>query len=771
MPGVADMLAEGVRHHRAGELLAAEALYRQALRAEPANIDALHLLGLIAQRTDRLELALELIGKAVALNPAFANAQRSLGRALLAHGKRKLAIDHFQRAVALAPDFVEARIDLGYALVAERQIAEAVTQFEQAVALRPQSAETHAGHGNALHAAGKLDAAIESYRRALALDPSLVAAQVNLGSVLRDAGRHVEAIECFRRGLTLSPDLAATHNNLANSLRELGRTDEAIASYRRALALREDYAMGHTNLGSALTNLGRHEEALGHHRRAVELDPDLAEAQANYALAIQATGRLAEAAPYHERALALDPNIAKSQLGYCMAQLRVLYNDEAEIDERRAAYAAALTRLVTSDIRDPRGMAEAVGGNLPFYLAYQGRNDCDLQRMHGELACRVTAQFWPPAPMAPPAAPDEPIRVGFVSGFFWLHSVWKMPLKGWMSQLDRKRFRVFGYHTQPRRDAETRFAASQCERFVQGAMPLAHWRERILADRPHVLIYPEIGMDTVTAQLAAQRLAAVQCTSWGHPDTSGFPTIDYYLSSALMEPPDADAHYCERLVRLPNLSIYYEPVAVPAVAIERAALGLRANATVYWCGQSLFKYLPQHDEVFARIAEQAGDCQFVFLEFAREASVTGQFRRRVERAFAARGLDYQKHCLWLPPLPTPRYIAAMGRCDVFLDSVGWSGCNSAFESLEHNLPIVTCAGPLMRGRHSTALLAMMGIAETVAATVDAYVAIAIRLAQEPEFRERMRQAMRANKHRVYRDRAPIAALEEFLERVARKPTR
>ena len=117
-------------------------------------------------------------------------------------------------------------------------------------------------------------------------------------------------------------------------------------------------------------------------------------------------------------------------------------------------------------------------------------------------------------------------------------------------------------------------------------------------------------MDPVSCQLAAQRLAPVECNSWGHPDTSGFPTLDYFLSSELMEPPDAQDHYTEQLVRLANLSVYYEPLDVEPVSVSRADLGLRSTETVFWCGQSLFKYPPQFDHLFPRIAGEVGDCQF-----------------------------------------------------------------------------------------------------------------------------------------------------------------
>ena len=264
----------------------------------------------------------------------------------------------------------------------------------------------------------------------------------------------------------------------------------------------------------------------------------------------------------------------------------------------------------------------------PFYLAYQGYNDRDLQAAYGTLLCRIMAKHYPPAALARFPKAGEPVRVGIVSGFFRQHSNWKLPIKGWLSQLDRRRFRIYAYHTGVLKDAETDAAMAMCDRFVQGPLSIDDWRREILADAPHVLIYPEAFMDGVAAALATQRLAAVQCNSWGHPDTSGFPTLDYYLSSDLMEPPDGLDHYTERLVRLPNLSVYCEPIDPPSVATARQDLGLRSTATVYWCGQSLYKYLPQFDEVFPRIARAAGDCQFVFIEYQKRTRVTDIFRQR-----------------------------------------------------------------------------------------------------------------------------------------------
>src|SRR6185503_5187249 len=122
---------------------------------------------------------------------------------------------------------------------------------------------------------------------------------------------------------------------------------------------------------------------------------------------------------------------------------------------------------------------------------------------------------------------------------------------------------------------------------------LEDWNRGILADLPHVIIYPEIGIDSTAAQLAKLRLAPVQCTSWGHPTTSGYPTIDYFLSAERMEPVDGVQHYTEKLVLLPDLSIFYEPPEIQPLVMSRKELGLQPEACVYWCCQSPFKYLPQ----------------------------------------------------------------------------------------------------------------------------------------------------------------------------------
>jgi protein O-GlcNAc transferase len=117
-----------------------------------------------------------------------------------------------------------------------------------------------------------------------------------------------------------------------------------------------------------------------------------------------------------------------------------------------------------------------------------------------------------------------------------------------------------------------------------------------------------------------------------------------------------------------------------------------------------------------------------------------------------------------------RFAAASGQCDIMLDSIGWSGGNTTLEAMAQDLPVVTFEGDLMRGRVSAGMLRMIGMAETVAGTIDDYVALAIRIARDPEWRASLKMRVIRDRERLYRDRTCIAALEEFLERAARDGT-
>ncbi len=722
--------------HEAGRLDAAEAAYHALLREAPGHADSLHMLGLLADQRGDGAAAVALIGRAIAASPGRAFAHANLGNALYRLGRVGEAVASHRRAVALRPDSAAMLGNLVAALLAAGEDGAAVVAGQRLVALAPGSADAWLRLAGALSAAGGAGAA-EALRRCVSLDPGLVDGWHNLGC------------------LALAGGDAAGASGL----------------FRTALALRPAFAGARTNLGVALHRLGMLAAASSCHRAAIRDDPGLAGAHHNLGCVALARNRMDEAADSFRAVLALLPRDGAARFALCAARLPMLYRDEAEIGRRRAEYAAELAALTAAAVEEGAGaLAAGVGSSPPFFLAYQGGDDRALQSAYGALCCRLVDAAYGVAPMPRPA-PDGRIRVAVVSGFFCRHTVWSLLLRGWLEHLDRARFEVSAFHTGPETDAVTALAAALADRFVSGARPLPAWREAVLAAEPDVVLYPEIGMDPVAAHLAAHRLAPVQAMSWGHPVTSGMPSIDLFLSSALMEPADGDAHYTERLVRLPNLGTCYAPDATEVAPASRASLGLREGAVVFWSGQALYKYRPVHDALFARIAAgvaaRSGDAQFVFIEFAREPEVTALFQARLQRAFAAHGLEAARHCVFLPSLGAAAFVAAIGACDVVLDTPGWSGGKSTLDGLAQARPVVTLPGALMRSRHTAAILARIGVPELIAGSEDEYVAMAVRLGCDAGARASASARVRAGRHRAFGDRSCIDAMGDVLERAVR----
>jgi predicted O-linked N-acetylglucosamine transferase (SPINDLY family) len=794
----------GVVKHAKGQLPEALRFIAAAMGMRKPTPVMFYNQGLVQNAMARPEEALASFEQAIKLKSKFADAHKDRGVVLVGLGRHEEALAAFNKAIAIRPDYAEAYFNRALSLQALGRHDESLKSLDRAIALNPNYVKAHNNRGYQLLLLGRHEEALASYDRAVALDPDFVIAVKNRSHTLHQLNRFEESLRHLDAALARRPGAAELHASRIMALYMLGRFEEALAAVERTLELDPNAVKAHSDRGVLLVTLNRYPAALASFDHALALNPDFAEARHGRGRVLFLMNRFDEALAYCSaavaqqpddaesyyirgrvllelnrndealadfgRTLALKPNHADARFGDCFAELPIVYRDADEVDVRRIAYERKL-RVLRADVEAGTLAAvdKAVSTRQPFYLAYQGRNDRDLQAVYGGMISGVVEPQFPAAPMPPPPAPGEPIRVGFVSGFFINHSNWKMPIKGWLSQLDRSRFKLFGYHLALEHDAETAAAAAMCDRFVQLPLNVAGWRREILADAPHVLIYPGILMDTISTQLAALRLAPVQCNSWGHPETSGLPTLDYYLSSDLMEPPQAAESYTERLVRLPNLSVYYEPVATVPVALSRKEIGVRDDAVAFWSGQSLFKYLPEYDDVFPRIAKQAPQSQFVFIRHRASANVTEVFQARLDRAFAAHGLSWRDYCVFVDRLNQSEFVAAQGLCDVFLDSAGWSGCNSTLESLAHDLPIVTLPGAFMRGRHSAAILEMMGVTETIAATLDDYVALAARLANSPEERQAASRRIAGNKARVYRDRACVTGLEDFLERAVRQP--
>lgn len=720
---------------RLGNLAEAERLIRFSLNLDENDASAWNILGEVLRRSGEPLDSAEAFRRSLACDPKFADAYSNLGNLYADTGDFTNAADAYRMAISINEQHIDAWFNLGNILVQSRAFSGAVEAYEKVLSLSPS-------HHGGLYNYGQLLSQLKQYgdaekllSRLLAQRPDYVEGICALSDTFKHRGLHLEAIECvnqYTRGIT-GFGRVKLHLCRAELYKEINEKEKCKVEFSAALDIDP------TNL-TAMVGLTNVNIELGNFRAALQ--------------------RIKEMYARHPEKLEL-------HLARVVTELPTVYRSEDEIAATRARYEILLADLAQRFHELPpdqlKYVEDIIGAQQPFLLAYQGLPTKDLQKTYGEMIVDAMhrAVLVPPLPDRKPIA-GRRIRVGIVSGFFRYHSNYKIPIRGWLKHIDHSEFEVFGYHTQSKIDSQTEEARSLCDHFIQGPKPFREWIRHILQDEIDVLIYPEIGMDPTTCQLACLRLAPHQATSWGHPTTSGFPTMDYFLSSALMELPEAEEHYTEKLVTLPNLSFAYEPIQREKRPITRQDMGVRDDAFVYWSCQTVPKYLPQYDWIFAEIAAQIPNSQFVFITIQPSSEATAVFKERLSTSFLNRGLDPTTRLVFLPGLDHENFASVIPLCDLALDTIGWSGCNSSLETLKEGVPIVTAPQTFMRSRHTAAILTMMGCDELIVTDANALVTKAVAIAQDPKLLKRLKKVVKNSVTKTFQDVTSVRGLERVI---------
>ena len=400
-----------------------------------------------------------------------------------------------------------------------------------------------------------------------------------------------------------------------------------------------------------------------------------------------------------------------------------ILDSREEIAQVRSRLAEDVERLSqrTLCVRDPAIEVDATA----FYLAYHGENDRELQARIATLhlkACPGLA-YTAPHCQAPRIRSPERIRIGIASSFLYEHSIGRV-IGGLVARLDRRRFSVHLYACQTIADATACSLERDADEWTVLPRSLASAREKLAQSSLDLLLYPDVGMDPFTYFLAFARLAPVQCTTWGHPVTTGIPTMDYFLSTDYFEPDHADAHYSERLVRLEDVAFpgyYYRPDMPAPVSSRSSAFGPCEH--VYFCPQVLFKFHPDLDHIFGEILRRDAGGTIVITHNAEADSFRlPRLQARLQRTVA----DVYDRIVFLPKAPSrERYLQRLQTCDVVLDTMHYCGGNTSLEAISAGALVVTLPSGFNRGRHTYGFFRKMRFNETIVSTPEDYIDLAV----------------------------------------------
>ena len=458
---------------------------------------------------------------------------------------------------------------------------------------------------------------------------------------------------------------------------------------------------------------------------------------------------------------ALDPDAADAAL-----TVPEQYADDAAITAWRDRYAAGMSALATAATRTSltNDARNALVRHTAFRLAYHGRDDLKLQSARGDMLSALMRPLTPALVSRKPTGMRQ-LRVGFASKHIRDCTVGQY-FKRFFTDLRDEHISVHIYACG-KRDTFTDAVQSRVDQlthFEDDDNALIVMANAIAGDALDVLIYPEIGMEPIIEKLAAMRLAPLQCALWGHPVTTGLPTMDVFFSAAALEPVNAQDHYRERLQLLPALGTCYPTPPTPS-SLSRVELGLPAEGQLVVCAQSPFKWTPNFTLAAAEILWQSPDTKLVVFD-SPVASRSRVFDDYLKHFFAPEKIAVSTRIIRLPQRSREDFLAILAACDVALDTFGFSGGNTSLDALSVGLPIVTLPGEFMRGRQTFAMLKALQSAvcdELITSDAAPFVDRAVSLLRDDAARARLHLAITANAHKLFDNRAPVAALREWLK--------
>ena len=747
-----------LEQHESGNFARAEALYIEILRQDPTNIDAMHLLGVLARQGHQPEVAIQLIGRAIARRDDVSIFHYNLAEAYVALGRTAEAIASYRRAIDLDPDYVASYTNLSNVLINAKEFDLAEQVCREALKLAPESHSILNNLGTVLRSRGQNEEARGYYEDAVRLQPQFPEALTNLAMCLCSQGKFDEGIERFREVVRLRPALADVHNNLGTALVHRKQLDQAIECFQTALEIKPDHVEASNNLGSALRALGKADQAIAFFRKAIEFKPDFVEAYANLAATFGDLGRNEDALSAVDKALGLHPdsprlhflrgillrNLWRHDEGIAAIRKSLELDPDASDALTTLGYALlengdldgameALTKSVAG-MADPQSLSNV----LMTANYHPGFSQRDLFAMHRRWA---ELHEVPQIPLRKPhtndRTPRRKLRIGYVSPDFRGHSVAYF-LEPILANHDHTQFEIFGYANVVNFDLATYRLRTEIDHWRETAgKTLDEVSQMIRDDSIDILV--ELAGHTGSNLLLvfARKPAPVQINMIGFPSTTGLSAMDYRITDAQCDPlGSTEVFNSETLLRMSNVFWVYQP---PSNRIEIGNLPADDNSIFTFTSVNNFtKVTPQVQAMWAKLLCEVPNSKLVIQTSATQSEKT---QGLVKARFAAEGVDAGR-LEFRPWSNLTDYLKLLERSDITLDPFPFNGGTTTCHSLWMGAPVLTLAGDRHASRMGLSMMTAIGLPEFVAYTPDEYVAIGKRMAENlPHLRE-IRRGMR-----------------------------
>lgn len=642
------------------------------------------------------------------------------------------------------------------------RLVEARKKCEKVLRNTPANVDALGLLGAILSLTGNMNNAIRIYQTGLSVDPMRLDIRGALATCLIDSGHIDKAILHWQHILDVLPDLNNIRYNLAQALMLSGFADAAIQQFE-IIATQEPNHSNVSNLAAGLFTVGRKEEAVDVYKMALVYNNQNPMTHRDLATTLRNLGEAEKADAEYQIAISLG-----GRWGHRvekMTLLPVVYDSVEQIDQWRNRLINEIDALCASSISLNNPYVDCEYSD--FYFAYQALNNKDIKKSASAMFRKACPRLNFHAPHCESSQTHRKrIRVGFVSAYFGDHSNGRMA-RGFVENMDRTRFEVFVILVPPvPNDLYIQQIRSRADHVITVKDDLWGAQKEISELKLDVLLYFDIGMHQLSYFLAFARLALVQCSCFGHPETTGVDNIDFVVSVDSWEPIEAESHYSEKLLRLKGVglpSFYYRPVGNENHSDARARLNLPTDARLYMCPQTVYKFHPDFDNTIRRILEEDSQGIFVCVETS-ERCWTNQLTARFNRTLGSTA----ERVLFLPRQKGENWFSLAASVDVVIDTPHFSGMITTLDILSVGTPVVTWAGEFARGRQTSGIYKDVSIHECTANSQIESASLAVEIATNRERRRYLSEKIANHLPEVFEDSTVILQMETFLEQELEK---
>ena len=357
------------------------------------------------------------------------------------------------------------------------------------------------------------------------------------------------------------------------------------------------------------------------------------------------------------------------------------------------------------------------------------------------------------------------IKIGFISEYFTDHTIGKL-FKGIILKLDKNNFEVNVFHTEKTKSGKILDELKDAEKnglIKNFFLPLSFLEKQniILKEKLDILFYPEIGLSLQLYYLSFIRLANTQITSWGHPETTGNPSIDYFLSSNLIESEDSKKNFSEKLICLDYLPMYYyRPIVKNKISKNEIS-----KNNIYSCPQTLQKIHPEFDLIIGGILKQDRKALIYFIKDMNNVL----YKKLLERFKKNKEIDLNR-VKFLDGLNWEQYVNHCGGASVLLDPIYYGAGNSFYESLFYGTPTVSMPTKYTKARLVLGAYNQIDISDMkfypIVNSSKEYISKSIEIANEKNLYELKKNIELKAKKNLYENEKAISNLEKILKKIA-----